>query len=178
MDSPDLLRRRLVQLREGFDQSFAEPPAQVGDPLEELLAIRIGVSPYALRLNEVAALEANRRITPVPSESAELLGVAGIRGAVVAVYDLAALLGQPRDASARWLGLAKGSQSAFAFSEFEGQLRVGREALSKTAEGSTWAVHEVARSGGVLRPVIGLASLVSSLEERARLGQRKGGSVT
>jgi chemotaxis signal transduction protein len=173
MDSSDPLRHRLMQLRESFDRSFAEPPAPVGDRLEELLAIRIGSVPHALRLNEIVALEANRRITPVPSESAELLGVAGIRGSVVAVYDLAALLGQPSDGSARWLGVAKGSQSAFAFSEFEGQLRVSRGDLSEAAEGSSWAIREVARSGGSLRPVIHLARLVSALEERARSAKEK-----
>jgi hypothetical protein len=65
----------------------------------------------------------------VPSEHRELLGIAGMRGGVVAVFDLGALIGAPQPEELRWLVLAKGAPLAFAFSAFDGQLVVRPEAL-------------------------------------------------
>ena len=73
IDSNERLQARLHALRSEFDQSFArvrQPPQVAGT---DYLLIRVAGEPYALRLGEVSALEADRAITPVPSEAPALL---------------------------------------------------------------------------------------------------------
>jgi chemotaxis signal transduction protein len=60
----------------------------------------------AVRVLETAGIMAARPIVAVPSPRRELLGVSGIRGAVVPIYSLARLLGRADDAAPRWIVLA------------------------------------------------------------------------
>jgi purine-binding chemotaxis protein CheW len=176
----DSLNARLLDLRESFDRPFREPLAEDVEAPLELLAIRIGREPFALRLADVAALEADRTITRVPSQHPELLGIAGVRGSVVAVFDLAALLDLPRTDAWRWLVLAKGAPLAFAFSAFEQQFAVRREALASTEAASAGLLREIVRSRGALGeetalPLIDLPALVVALERRPRSREEEGG---
>jgi chemotaxis signal transduction protein len=169
MPSGDALQTRLLELRQSFDRAFTEP--FVEDAVEtsiELLAIRVGRDPFALRMSEIAALEADRTITSVPSEHPELLGIAGVRGSVVAVFDLGALLGGSRTEGLRWLVLAKAAPLAFAFSAFDGQLSVRPEALAAAESSRAGRVREVARGGGLSLPVIDLPVLIAALDQRPR----------
>lgn len=176
IDSNDRAQARLQALRSEFDRSFAhrhQPPETGGT---DYLLIRVAGEPYAVRLAEVAALEADRTITPVPSEAPALLGVAGLRGALVAVFDLAQLLGhtgagtipasqrslQHTAASSRWMVLVQGSLVAMAFGEFEGQQRLGLEALATAAEAGQH--HEMVRAAGAARPIVQLAALAARCE--------------
>ena len=164
MVSTEALRERLAQLRLGFDQAFSVPQVeQVDDPLD-LLQIRVARDPYALRLAQLAGLEADRSITPVPSEHGALMGIAGARGRFIAVFDLASLLGLPRPESTRWLVLAKGAPVAFAFSSFEAQFSARPEAVARAAEGG----GEIVARDAVQLPLLDLPSLVSGLEARTR----------
>ncbi|HTV22254.1 MAG TPA: chemotaxis protein CheW [Polyangiaceae bacterium] len=165
----DALENRLIELRQSFDRAFAEPLLdERADATVELLAIRVGRDPYAVRLSEVGAIEADRTITPVPSDHAELLGIAGLRGTVVAVFDLARLLGAPEAEEVRWLLLAQGAPLAFAFSGFDGQLSVAPEAIIAADASQGSRVREVARGGGLSLPVIALAGLIAALDGRPR----------
>lgn len=169
MASREALQTRLLELRQSFDRAFTEPLAESDEAANiDLLAIRIGRDPFALRLTEIAALEADRTITPVPSDHPELLGIAGVRGGVVAVFDLGALLGAPRPEGLRWLVLAKGAPLAFAFSAFDGQLVVRPEALATAEPNRAGRVREVAQGGGLSLPVIELAALIATLDQRPR----------
>ena len=94
-------------LRRLFDESFAAPAASMTQRLEDLLAIRVGTDPYALRLSEIAGLHVGVRIVPVPSPAAQLLGIVGIRGMMSPVYDLAALLRYPSGKAARQVAFAR-----------------------------------------------------------------------
>ncbi|MEY4543834.1 MAG: hypothetical protein RL685_29 [Pseudomonadota bacterium] len=187
MDSNERLQARLRSLRSEFDQSFAHARQSLDTATIDFLLIRVAGEPYALRLTEVAALESDRVITPVPSAHRALLGVAGLRGSLVAVFDLAQLLGhdpqarpaqgqglqsqslqspglQTRSAASnsRWLVLVKGSLAAMAFGEFEGQRRLGSEALATTSESGQ--LREVLRISGVARPIVPLTALAASCE--------------
>lgn len=176
IDSSERLEARLRSLRTEFDQSFArirQPPEAPGT---DFLLIRVAGEPYALRLAEVSALEADRAVTPVPSDAPALLGVAGLRGALVAVFDLAQLLGQAPASRARpapqppqgsppgprWLVLVKATQTAMAFDDFEGQRRLGPAALA-TAEDAGQR-QEVLRTAGASRPIVQLAALAARCE--------------
>ena len=89
------IAERAAELRHAFDHSFAEPAGLGRGFREALLAVRVDTQPFAIRLSEISGLFADKKITPVPGSEATLRGIAGFRGAIVPVYDLQILLGQP-----------------------------------------------------------------------------------
>ncbi|WP_433617602.1 chemotaxis protein CheW [Dactylosporangium sp. CA-139114] len=138
------IERRLAELREEFDRSFADPPRSAVAGHDDLLAIRAGGVRYALRLTQAAGLFPDRPVTRLPGPLGALLGVAGFRGAIVPVYDLAAVLGTgaaaagPADGGTgpRWLVLAAGQPAvALAFAELDGHLRIPSDRLVEEADG-------------------------------------------
>jgi chemotaxis signal transduction protein len=138
------LERRLTGLRADFDRSFADPPRREVAGHDDLLAIRAGGVRYALRLTQAAGLFPDRPVTRLPGPLAALLGVAGFRGAIVPVYELAAVLGtrstpagsSQREDVPRWLVLAAGTPLvALAFEELDGHLRVPRDGLVEESAG-------------------------------------------
>jgi chemotaxis signal transduction protein len=121
---------RIADLRAMFDQSFAEPPRRHDAEASELLAIRAGERRYVLRLSQTSGLFSDRPITPLPGPLPALRGIAGFSGAIVPVYDLGALLGQPTPEPPRWLVLAAGTPPvALAFHDLDGHLRVPTESI-------------------------------------------------
>ncbi|MFI7603038.1 chemotaxis protein CheW [Actinoplanes sp. NPDC049681] len=116
---------RLAELRDEFDRSFAEPARRHDVEYAELLAVHAGGRPYALRLSQASGLHSDRPVTPLPGPQPALLGLAGFGGAIVPVYDLAALLGHAVPERPRWLVLAAGAPPlALAFHELDGHVRV------------------------------------------------------
>lgn len=160
---------RVVRLRDAFDRSFAE--ARPPDPpaAENLLAIRIGLEPYALRLSEIAGLFADRKIIPLPGGAPALLGIAGFRGAIVPVYDLPELLGHRVDETIRWLAMAAGEPVAFAFAVLEGHLRVPLDAIVPHEAGDHPRRHvqDFARTPELVRPIVHLPSVVDAVRRLA-----------
>jgi len=141
--------RRIELLRTEFDGSFAEPARRHTVEHVELLAVRAGGRPYALRLSQTAGLHPDRPVTPLPSPLPALLGLAGFAGTVVPVFDLAALLGHPIATRPRWLVLASGTPPlAFAFHDLDGHVRVAAGAIVAESDGGA--------AGGSLRGMVGL----------------------
>jgi chemotaxis signal transduction protein len=91
---------RLAEIRRSFDASFAAPALHHDKERQSVLAIQAGEGRFAVRVEDLAGVEACRKIVKLPANLPGLLGVAGIRGRLLAAYDLGALLGQPsRDLS-------------------------------------------------------------------------------
>lgn len=160
-----------VSLRQAFDRVFAEPPAQAPAAFEDLLAVRIGHDRFAIRLQEAAGLYADRKIVPIPSSVAELLGIVSLRGQLTPIYDLGRLLGYPARAAPRWFVLARGPIAiGLAFEGFEAHARVPRASF---AAGETDApTHEHVRGAvrvqGVVRPIVHIASVLEAITTRVR----------
>ncbi|GAA2582224.1 hypothetical protein GCM10010435_69850 [Winogradskya consettensis] len=134
--SPTEVTDRLTELRADFDRSFAEPARRHDAEHAELLAVHAGGRPYALRLAQAAGVHSDRPVTPLPGPQPALLGVAGFSGAIVPVYDLAALLGHPVPERPRWLVLAAGSPPlALAFHELDGHVRVSAAVIVGEPDG-------------------------------------------
>ncbi|MGE0453562.1 MAG: chemotaxis protein CheW [Vicinamibacteria bacterium] len=157
---------RALQLRGDFDRSFATAERAERAEFTDVLAVRIATQGYALRASDLAGLFKARAVTPIPSPRPELLGLAGLRGRVVPVYDLRLLLGHPRGERPRWLVLAAGPEAlALAFDDFEGQFRVAREDL--TGAGPRTAPKpdgQAVRTGDVLRRILDVPSLVEAIK--------------
>jgi chemotaxis signal transduction protein len=146
---------RITGLRDDFDRSFAEPARSHDDEHVELLAVRAGGRPYALRLSQTAGLHQDKPVTPLPGPLPALLGLAGFAGTAVPVYDLAALLGHPGPARPRWLVLATGSPAlALAFHELDGHVRVAvGEIVGETARDGSGFLRGMVTLGGEARPI-------------------------
>ncbi|PRX20898.1 chemotaxis protein CheW [Actinoplanes italicus] len=116
---------RVARLRDDFDRSFADPARVLDGEMVELLAVRAGGRPYAIRLDQCSGLHPDRPVTALPTTVRALIGVAGFAGTVVPVYDLAGLLAHPVPQRPRWLLLTTGEPPlALAFHELDRHLRV------------------------------------------------------
>ena len=162
---------RAAELRRAFDQTFAAPPGVAAEPLEDFLGVRVAGDLYALRVRELSALAKSGKIVPLPSRVPELLGLTGVRGALVPVYDLAALLGYgSAGENLRWLALC-GAHDAIglAFHEFEGHFRTSRSSVfaAERADAKREHVAEFVRTGTAVRAILNLPSVLAAVEKRA-----------
>jgi chemotaxis signal transduction protein len=164
------MNERADELRQAFDRSFALAPNTEADAdaVENLLAVRVGSRPYVLRLAEVSGLFVDRKVTWLPSPVTELLGITGLRGTVLPVYDLGMLLGCPRAAAPRWLLVAAATPVGLAFDGFDGYLSVQPDAIVPAfrAESRERHVREILQTG-VARPIIRLSSVLETIKNRS-----------
>lgn len=157
-------------LRLSFDRSFAARPSIVESASSDMLAIRIGGDPYALRLAELAAVHVDRVIVQLPSPLPELLGLAALRGTLVPIYDLGALIGYSREGATRWIAITRPPRMiGLAFEIYERHVRVAAENVVAVASlDSTRCIRDVVNdSAGVARPILDIASLIDTVEKRA-----------
>jgi chemotaxis signal transduction protein len=166
---------RAAALRAAFDRGFAEPAQIDTNPTEDFLAIRLGSEPHVLRLAEISGLFADKKITRVPGRVAARLGIAGFRGAIVPVYDLAALLGHRMSEAPRWLTLAAGAPVAFAIASFEGHLRIPRDAILPQGAGDQARnyVREFLRANDVVCSVIHLPAILDTIGRQGQVAKPK-----
>ncbi len=155
---------RVSELRRAFDAAFAAPAASGREPTVDLIALRLGGRPFAVRLTDLGGFAAARRIVPVPSPDRALLGLSGHRGGLVSVFSLAVLLGLDDVERPRWLLFhpGPGGLSALAAPALEGHLRVPEASLSAPAAGGR---HALLARGGEARLVVDLASLFAHRAE-------------
>jgi purine-binding chemotaxis protein CheW len=169
---------RAEELRRAFDGGFARPPGAGARDTEEILAIRIGADPYALRLAELAGLHAGKAITPLPGDVPGLLGIGGFRGALVPVYDLRALLGLGGlggggggaigAAAPRWLVIAAAAPVALAFDGLDAFTRVPRDAVAVHDGAAPGHVRHAVRTPDGMRPIVDIPSMLDAIRARAR----------
>jgi chemotaxis signal transduction protein len=177
---------RAGELRRDFDRSFAEPPRSGRDEFEALLRLRVGGDPYAIKVAEVTGLIADRLIVSLPAAAPEFLGIVGLRGSVVPVWSLSALLGYPASAEVpRWLILVGGDGNrqalGLAFEQYDGHLSVPRAALSGDgASGQEVPARSfVGQSVRLANAQIGVLSISSMANGiRQRLGLENGQAKT
>jgi purine-binding chemotaxis protein CheW len=130
----------------------------------DLLRVRLGGDPWAVPLGDVAGLHAGKRITPVPTHTAGLLGLAGFRGALAAVYDLQALIGFAPLKAPRWLLLAEQRLVAFAIGELEGHLRIEASAILPLGGQNAWTRGFI-EDGDLRRPILHLPALLDRVAQ-------------
>jgi purine-binding chemotaxis protein CheW len=159
-------------LRQAFDRSFAEAPAVDGPEVHDLLALTIGSAGYALRVTELSAMVADTRITPMATPVPGLLGLAALRGSLLPVYDLAALVGHAPEAAPRWVAVAAGPEPVgLAFSRFDGHLRVRAGAIVPEDRAGIPHIHHVVQlESGPGRLLVSVTSVLDAIADRVRAG--------
>lgn len=121
-------------------------------------------------MSEISGLVTNKKIVAFPTPIPELLGVAGIRGALVPVYSLAMLLGYNAETErTRWLALC-GTEDpvALVFSEFEGYVRVPLTQLYAAEQKDVARTHvrHVARTTDMVRAVVSIPLIRRAIQRR------------
>jgi chemotaxis signal transduction protein len=165
--SQPALSGRAEELRRAFDRSFAVPLATTVRTTVDFIAVRLAGDAHAIRLAEIGGLFVDMPITPCPSRVASLRGIAGFRGTLTPVYDLAALLGYPLSSSLRWLILTQGRELALAFDDFGGHFRTELEAIaSREGPGGSGHIREIARQPDRAWPVIDISSIASAIRKQ------------
>ncbi|MGE0709808.1 MAG: chemotaxis protein CheW [Planctomycetota bacterium] len=185
--SGDELEARRVALRAAFDASFAAPRAAPPVGRVELLALRCGGEPFALRRAEVAAVERGLSVVPPPGGPPGLRGLAARRGRLLAVWDLAALVtraergpadgAEPQGAhGAPWLLVsAREPGLAFACAAFEGLHAVEPSQLRACIPPSPSSREVWDEGHGAPRPVLEGEALLDLVRRRAGSQRRSHG---
>ena len=168
---PGLGAAELQRIRSEFDLSFALAPQQRSDATVNFLSIRVGEQLFAILTTSIMGIHADRPITSIPTSAPSLLGVAGFRGMIVPVHDLAALLGQTRQSAVRWLVMIRPNDPvAFAFESVEAHFTVLPEQIVATQSGTAAvnadsAQFDAVRVDNSLLPIIKLQSLLHPLHQ-------------
>jgi purine-binding chemotaxis protein CheW len=167
---------RAAALREAFDRSFAAPAAAAATADTGLLGIMVGSDRYVIKLDEVSSLSADNKITHLPSQVPELIGIAGLRGVTLPAYDLAMMLGYARRAGPRWLVVTAAGNLGLAFDDFEGYARaLPGSILPAQTDRAVYGCHvrEVWQAEAV-RPVIHLGSILETISNQCGRGTQAG----
>ena len=164
MSQAPKLARQVAILRRDFDRAFAEPMRPPSPQTLDLLRIRLGTDPWAVPLADIAGLHSGKRITPVPGRTPGLLGLAGFRGSLSAVYDLSTLIGLPPLRAPRWLLVAEERPVAFAFGGLDGHLRIEAGAILPLGpDGAAAWTRGFVEDGRIRRPILHLPALLAKL---------------
>ena len=162
------LAGRAAEMRRVFDRSFAAPARADDSGSVDFIAVRLAGDRYAIRVGEIAGLFLDIKVTPCPSPVRELRGIATFRGAMLPVYDLAALAGYPPVSDLRWLVTATGEPVALAFDAFESHFRVSPDAVASGQDSiRNGLVREVALGSDSAWPIIDIPSVVAAIKQRA-----------
>jgi purine-binding chemotaxis protein CheW len=164
---------RAAELRNTFDRARAIPfLSDAVEQIENLLAIRVSGDAFAIRLSEISGLATDRKIVAFPSPIPELLGVAAIRGRLVPVYSLAALLGYSAHSSqGRWLMLCGTEEPVgLAINDFEGYLRVPLAQIYTAEQKDKASTHvkHVVRAADIVRGVVSIPLIIEVIQKRCR----------
>ena len=164
------------ELRDSFDASFKAPEKNIVEPHERMLAIRVGDMRFAIRVSEIAGVETSRKIVPLPHPLPGLLGIAGVKRRVVAVYALATLLGaRQSDTPARWLMLAANLDAsiAFAFDALDGYFAATHSRIHPVVRATeNEYVHGMVEENELLWPLLHVPTLTAHALGIARMELR------
>lgn len=119
----------VADLRREFDNSFASNPETPGGRRAVFLNISVAGEALAVATLDITGLAKRKRVVALPTKVTGLLEIMALRGNLIPVYDLAALLGLPASGGAKgWVLFAlRETPVALAFDEFEGQVEIDRD---------------------------------------------------
>ena len=175
MREESALHQRIDGLRRAFDEAFSRPLELADSARRELLTVLCGGERLALDASELSLVEPHSKCTWLPGAPAHCLGVTGLRGRLVVVYDLAGMLGY---------GKAERSPAVLV-SRLEPSLGVGVEKIERyvrldgtkvrkldCAEDEPLFAAALLETGTV--PMLGLNRLVNRIKAQVGDGAERG----
>jgi chemotaxis signal transduction protein len=159
-----------AELRAAFDESFSRETDRDGEAPQELLLIRVNETEMALRVRDTARIMRCPPLTVMPSRNRALAGLAGVRGALVAVYGLSSLVGDARPSRiGGWIVLCAADKSvALQFDELVAYVRVSAADIHRAEARDSGAGAEAARIGDVHVNLIRVPELIDDIRRAAR----------
>jgi chemotaxis signal transduction protein len=136
----------LEELRLEFDRAFAGPERIQSRAFVRLIAIRAREHALALRIGELKEIARCPRIAPIPSAAPGLLGIAGLRGEILGLYSLAALVGGRSASAGPWVARV-GRSIGLVFDEIVGSIEIAPDADAEVVrlDGTPFAVIDLLR---------------------------------
>jgi chemotaxis signal transduction protein len=165
---------KFEDLKKSFDRTFQEPLVERGQELVHLLIVRVGAGKFALKVADLAGLVRAQTVVPIPATGSALLGLAGLKGRMVAAYSLAALIGCPEVsiAPARWMVLCRCQKEiALAFSAVTGTMMVAGAQLSPVSPGAPPHATDAVGSGSSQLWLLNVVSIAESIVEQSAAAQ-------
>ncbi len=157
-------------LREEFDASFARAPDASIESTVDLLLVRAGSSIVAIETSALAATELGRAIVPTPDAPAGMLGISGLRGALIAVYDFAHVLGERTPPETRGVLLIPKVHTTMALrvSAIEGHVQVPTSRMLPVSSAAPQSfVTSYGETDAGSHPVYDVSAVVAHLLEGA-----------
>jgi hypothetical protein len=169
MNDPDEGLSHAANLREEFDRGFTEPTRERAAAVDDFLKLRVQGNPFAFRLAELSSLQTNLPLASARSTFPDFLGIVGLRGTLVPVYDLHLLLGRSPAQEPRWLAITNGKDPvALAFEDFEGHVRgEAGSGLMELQAGESATPQGLELPAG-LYLVISVTSIIDVIQQRIR----------
>lgn len=155
----------LRALREAFDRGFAEPAIADETAREEMVVVRVGPERLAFRLAALAGIERLERVVPLPGGPPAFVGLCGLRGRIVPVFGLAALVGVAAEPRSGWIAVVgREDPIALAFDALEGVSEVESAAIvAAEAHRAGEIVPESVRIGPALVGVVRVPAVIAAL---------------
>ena len=134
-----------------------------------LLIVRIGTARFALKVADLAGLARAQTVVPILGAGSELLGIAGLKGRMVAVYSLTAMIGSTELSTEqnRWMVLCRCEKEiALAFTAVTGTMMVPRAELSPASPGATPHATDAVGSGSSQLWLLNVSSIAENIVKK------------
>jgi chemotaxis signal transduction protein len=157
---------KFEDLKRSFDLTFQQALVERTQELVHLLIVRVGAIRFALKVADLAGLVRARTVVPIPAAGSGLLGLAGLKGRMVAVYSLAALIGCPELSieQNRWMVLCRSEKEiALAFTAVTGTMMVPRAELSPVSPGAPSNATDAVGSGASQLWLLNVSSIAETI---------------
>jgi purine-binding chemotaxis protein CheW len=166
-----------AQLRQAFDSAFAEAAQPRDEDVERVAAIGCGDALLAIAVRDVSGVHRLPPLVRLPGAHAAVAGLGIVEGALVPVFDLAAILGWAPDlAACRWLALCHARRIGLAFARFDGVASVRLPEAAPAARRQPLASRFLV--DGIERTLIDIAPIVELIAQATGSTPRPNGDRT
>lgn len=156
----------LRRLRREFDDAFALPIEFPSDDRAAFVLVRVGAEVHAVSSIDLRQIVRCPPVLPVPSSAPAFLGIAALRGVILGVYDLHAILRGEAVAtsSGAWMLVCPDRQTALAVDAVIGHVHAARSAVLPIAQALPDApVRALLEAGSSAYPLIDLPAVARRL---------------
>jgi hypothetical protein len=166
--SQEVLSERLLEMRGTFDAAFGLPRAARATDIEQAVIIEVGAHMVACRIGQITRFEADRKIVPLAGPTG-LVGIAGIRGRLIPVYNLAVVLGASATGATRWLALCGGHDMiGLGFERIDRFVHArGQDVCALPEAGPAAHMREQLRVGTASYNILDVASVLTAIKSRS-----------